>query len=597
MCGITAFYSFAPSAPLPLVNEVETVNDSMLARGPDGSGVWYSRDRSVALAHRRLAIIDLSDSGAQPMSDVAGSVIITFNGEIYNYRELRAELEALGTQFRSSSDTEVILHLYNTFGVSSVSRLRGMFSFAIWDCIRNRLFAARDHFGIKPLYYSERDGRIAIASQVKSLSRLTWVGKQVDVVARGAFYLLGYVPDPLTIYSNIKSLAAGSYLTVDQESGVSISKYYDVSNVIAGTGGFSSNLLGDTGRERFASLLRDSVRCHLIADVPTGVFLSSGLDSATITALATEVAGDGINTVTLAFEEYKNTQWDESYLAEEIACVYGTKHRRITISETEFKEHLCRILTAMDQPTIDGVNSYFISLAAREAGLKVALSGLGGDELFAGYPSFWQVPLMVSSTKPFATVPSLGKSIGDFLAKFGSSGSSSKQTRLLQYGTSYNGAYFLKRGLFMPEELPSILGVDESLFVLEKLSLLSELGATIHEIGSPRGRVTALELTWYMRSQLLRDSDWASMAHSLEIRTPLVDVRLFEGCLSLMKEGCITKGEMANVPSRELPQSVLRRKKTGFVVPIYRWLREEAGGVRGAEWGPKDWAKFVVNQF
>jgi asparagine synthase (glutamine-hydrolysing) len=350
-----------------------------------------------------------------------------------------------------------------------------------------------------------------------------------------------------------------------------------------------------------ASTLRDSVAHHLIADVPVGVFLSSGLDSTTLAALAAEQGGV-LRTVTLGFEEFRGLPDDETPLAEMVASRYGAQHQTIWITRRDFQDEAERIFHAMDLPTRDGVNTYFVSLAAKRAGLKVALSGLGGDELFGGYTSFRDVPRAANT---FAFLPPgspFGRAFRVVSAPVLKHFTSPKYAGLLEYGGSYGGAYLLRRGLFMPYELPEFLDADLVREGWNELQTIACLDATIAGVRSPRAKVSALEMNWYMRGQLLRDSDWAGMAHSLEIRVPLVDMELLRTVAPTLAANPPTKRDMADAPRKKLPPEILNRSKTGFRVPLQDWFMGETPGhnvqePNSADLGLRGWTKYVYRQF
>jgi len=450
MCGLNGIYAYRDSAPAVVPQELRATRDHMAARGPDGLGEWISADGRIGLGHRRLSIIDLSDAAAQPMSSADGTLVVVFNGEIYNYRELRRDLESAGRDFRSHSDTEVLLHLYAERGPAMVHALRGMFAFAIWDAARRRLFLARDPYGID-----------------------------------------------------------------------------------------SGALVG---------LMRDAG------------------------------AGD-IQTLTLAFAEFRGRSDDEAPLAAEVARHYGTCHTTRTVTADEFQDDLPRIFAAMDQPSIDGINTWFVSKAARELGLKVAVSGLGGDELFGGYPSFADIPRWVRWLAPAARIPTLGKTLRRLSApvldtSWLRSRLSPKLPSLLEYGGSDAGAYLLRRGLYLPWELESRLDRETLHEGLRQLNPLARVSAQLDPpLRTPFARVATLESSLYMCNQLLRDTDWASMAHSLEIRVPLVDARLLEQVapLTLVAPPGTTKGWLAEAPTSPLPPRIAQRRKTGFAIPVGPW--------------------------
>jgi asparagine synthase (glutamine-hydrolysing) len=596
VCGIAAIFAYSEEAPPVQGEELLRIRDAMTARGPDGEGLWLSRDGRVGLAHRRLAIIDLSNAGAQPMANEAGDLILVFNGEIYNYQELRARLESKGYVFRSHSDTEVLLHLYAHLGEAMVHELRGMFAFAIWDENKQGLFLARDPFGIKPLYYADDGATFRVASQVKALLAGGQIDRALQPAGHVGFFLWGSVPEPYTLYKNIMELPAGTSLWIDRSGKNKKSNFCLISREL---GNYNYPELGiDLGevQETLRDSIVDSIKHHLIADVPVGIFLSSGLDSITLTALASEIESNSLNTITLVFEEYKGTPNDESPIAESIAQYYHTKHQSIMISLRDFQDNLEHLLNAMDQPSVDGVNTYFVSKIAAESGLKVAISGLGGDELFGGYPSFSQIPQMVKWVKPTSYLPLLGKLFRGCTRKFVGRFYSPKYAGLLEYGGSFGGAYLLRRSLFMPWELEDLLDGDLVREGWQELQTLGSLETNIQGIESDRLKVSALEMSRYMRNQLLRDSDWASMAHSLEIRVPLVDIQLLRNVIQLLASSHPpNKKSFARTPKKPIPTQVLNRKKTGFSIPVQEWLLQETiAGPR--ERGIRAWAKMVYRE-
>ncbi|MAI49481.1 MAG: asparagine synthase (glutamine-hydrolyzing) [Rhodospirillaceae bacterium] len=569
MCGIAGIFAYDSSAPPVDRDALLRMSNSMISRGPDGEGNWVSENLRTGFAHRRLSIIDLSDSGAQPMQMDGGRLMITYNGEIYNFRELRAELEQQGRRFRSESDTEVLLHLYDRDGAAMVERLRGMFAFAIHDCKKQAVFLARDGFGIKPLYYANDGRTLRFASQVKALL----AGGDIDTAPSAAglagIYVWGSVPEPWTLFDNIRSLPAGSTMWVDATGAGEPVKFFDVTHELER----ASETPEQWSWENLRNALLDTLQHHLVADVPVGAFLSAGLDSATIVALAAELQPNALRSVTLAFEEFDNTEFDEAALAEKIASHYDTSHRTERLKGADFHAEYRRLCSAMDQPTIDGVNTYFVSKVAAETGLKVAMSGLGGDEMFGGYPSFRQIPQLAETLGKIPGMRCAGQLFRKIFGPTISAVKSPKYAGLFEYGTTYADVYLLRRALFMPWELPNLMGSTMARDGWEELEEITGRRQQVDSLHTPRTKVSALEATWYMRHQLLRDSDWAGMAHSLEIRVPLVDTVLFRRIAPmLVSKTPPGKRDMAASPTKPLPDTVLNRSKTGFAVPMPDWL-------------------------
>ncbi len=594
MCGIAGIYNYSNNTPLVDVSELTRIKDYMAARGPDGKGLWVSENKRCGLAHRRLAIIDLTEAGHQPMSTPDGQFHISFNGEIYNYPQLKAELEQKGHRFKSQCDTEVLLHLYQEHGADMLYKLRGMFAFAIWDEQDQKLFLARDHFGIKPLYIANNGKSIRFASQVKALLAGGQINTTPEPAGLVGFYLWGSIPEPFTRYQGIRALPAGSYLTIDAKGHSQQHSYFDLNQALRAPETPLTPLSKNEALEQLHLALADTVKQHLIADVPVGIFLSAGLDSTTLLALASEVSSDPLHTLTLGFNEYKNTAHDESILAQHVAEHYQSQHQTLWVQQADFATEREALLHAMDQPSIDGVNTYFVCKAAKETGLKVALSGVGGDELFGGYPSFNELPKLVKSLKPFSIIPGLGKGFRLVSAPILKHYTSPKYAGLFEYGSNYEGAYLLRRGLYMPWELPQVLDTETIKQGWQDLNGLIAVKQTHNGIKQTHLKVSALETAYYLRNQLLRDTDWASMAHSLEVRTPLIDIELFKAITQLAYTGNpANKIDMAISPNKQLPNDILNKPKSGFSIPVTEWLRNDKG--EKTERGLRPWAKKLIN--
>jgi asparagine synthase (glutamine-hydrolysing) len=585
MCGIAALFAYGDFAPAVDANEIEAIAEWMRPRGPDAGGTWISSDRRVALGARRLAIIDLTAEGTQPMTDVEGELRIVFNGEIYNHRQLRQRLERLGARFHSSTDTEVLLQLYRREGPAMVELLRGMFAFAIWDPRERRMFVARDPYGIKPLYISDDGHTVRLASTVKALLAGGQISRAHGPAGTAGFWLMGSVPEPHTIFRDIRAVEAGTSFFVDARGVRDTRRFYSIAATLAR--GMQHEAAAHLVHPPLLvrELVTDSLRHHLVSDVPVGAFLSSGIDSSALVMLATEAAGQAPRTVTLRFEEFRGSDFDEAPLADRFARHVGSDHVTRLVTRDEFLADLPAIFAAMDQPTIDGTNTWFVSKASAERGLKVAISGLGGDELFGSYPSFRDLPRIVAAARiPFA-VSAAGR-----LAR------NPKASATARYGKTWPGAYLLKRGLFLPDDLPALMGAGEAHDALEQLSMLEHIGKTIDpDPGSPFARVAAFEAALYMRNQLLRDTDWSSMAHSLEVRTPLVDATLLRQIAPLLLvEKARCKQHFAASPRNPLPPWLSGRKKTGFSVPLAEWMQLPDDGTSTRM---RSWARVVMERW
>lgn len=580
MCGFAAILATRQAAARVDAGELLKMRERMTARGPDGAGSWLAPTGHVGLAHRRLSIIDTSPAGAQPMTSADGRLRIVFNGEIYNFRQLKAQLEAAGARFQSHSDTEVILELYRRHGIDLLPRLRGMFAFALWDEDKQGMLLARDHFGIKPLYVSDDGTTIRAASQVKALMAGGAIADDPDPAGHTGFFLWGHVPEPHSLYRAIHPLPAGSWMWADIDGDRRQGCFFDLTATLADP---PSSQIG------LAQAMADSVHAHLEADVPVGVFLSAGLDSTTIAGLAAAQSQGPIKTVTLGIREFAGSDNDEVPLAEAVARHYGTQHTSVRITAADFIANRDAILADMDQPSVDGVNTWFVARAASHLGLKVVLSGLGGDELFGGYPSFNRIPRITAWTRPLGGIPGLGRLARHLSTPWIGRLVSPKAAGLLEYGPTTPGAYMLLRALLMPWELTRELDPDFVRAGLAALSPSSALERMTMGLGTPRQAISALESSLYMRSQLLRDSDWAGMAHGLEIRTPLVDIGLFRQVAFMLATGQdVGKLDMAATVQPPLPAVILERRKTGFNVPVSQWLGETS--LRG-------WARHVYRAF
>jgi asparagine synthase (glutamine-hydrolysing) len=576
MCGINGVYSYNLAARDVDLDAMIRVREHMKARGPDGKGAWIADHRRVGLAHRRLAIIDLSEGGHQPMSVDGGRTVITFNGEIYNYRNLRRDLEQRGHKFKSESDTEVLLRSYNEFGIDMVSRLQGMFAFALWDDTRKRLVLARDPYGIKPLYYSDDGWTVRFASQARALLQDPAVSGNLEPAGIVGFYLLGSVPDPLTLWQEIKAVPAGCTVTIGNLGACEPKPYFRITEVLAKKSGMSGEISAEDACDLLRTAVKESVRRHLVADVPVGIFLSSGRDSGALLGLMNDVGYSQIKAITVAFGEFQNTADDETPLAEAIATQYGAQHYARRVAYHEFADDLPAILQAMDQPSIDGINTWFASKAAKEAGLKVALSGLGADELLGGYQSFETVPRFRHWIGPLSLFPGAGRAsriIAAGLLPYVAPNVSHKAAGLVEYSGTWAGAWLLARGLFMPWEIERFLGTDLAREGFRRLAPLPKIRALLEpQPKEPLAIVSALESQLYMRNQLLRDSDWAGMAHGVEIRVPYVDSTLLVDAPAI---GMLPNGKdmLTRLPSRPLPEASRERRKTGFSIPLRAWLR------------------------
>ncbi|MDE2579617.1 MAG: asparagine synthase (glutamine-hydrolyzing) [Hyphomicrobiales bacterium] len=580
MCGIAGVFSLDGQSVAAAEPIVAAINGSQRRRGPDGEGIWRAPGGDAVFGHRRLAIIDTRAEGAQPMRDATGRWTIVFNGEIYNYRALCRELENAGRRFETKSDTEVLINCIAEWGEAGLSRLIGMYAFALYDGLKRELWLARDPFGVKPLYYAIENGRLWFASQARALARAAPVDAKTDNAAAAGFFLHGYVPEPLTWWRGVRALSPGcSWRLRCGEAPAQAQAFFSLSAL------FAQAAPQPMQAQDLRAVLTESVQRHFVSDVPVGIFLSSGVDSIAIAALARDAACN-FSTITLAFDDYRGERADEAPLAEAAADALGVRHDTVRLSQDDFLASIDDYFDQMDQPSTDGLNVFLVSRAAARAGLKVALSGLGGDELFGGYPSFADAPRIAALGRAMPLRAPLGAMAGRFGAPLARLfGLNHKTPYLLRYAGDIERAYFLRRCLRVFEELDATQWADG----LARLKQEQTPEPPPSDI-SPHAQVAFLEMTRYMRNQPLRDADWASMAHSLELRVPFLDVALLRALApAIISSAPPRKADLA-AAAGPLAVAAWQRGKTGFATPVDRWIG-------GAEPGLMPWADRVAARF
>jgi asparagine synthase (glutamine-hydrolysing) len=569
MCGIAGLIRESGLAPGDF-DAVGRVLSAQFSRGPDGNGIY--NDALAVLGHCRLAIIDLSSAGQQPMSNEDGSLWVTFNGEIYNHQELRDQLVSAGHVFRSRTDTEVLVHGYEEWGISGLlERLRGMFAFALYDT-RGNLLLARDRLGIKPLYYHAAPGVLLFASEVKALLHSGLVPSERDRKALAGFLIAGAVPAPLTMIKGVSCLQPGHW--AQWKDGIlNVRRYWDLE--------CPPSAYSEPDPEELKSTLEDTVRRHLISDVPLGVFLSGGVDSAGLVALASRIRkrlhSDPLMTLTVVFDE---GEYSEGAAASDLASHFQTSHQEVRVTAADFQKELPAFIGAMDQPTNDGVNSWFVSKAAKQAGLKVVLSGLGGDEVFWGYKHYrW--------LKHGAWLGQCPGSLRYLLAQTGYQWGRLRgrdnwmRTAWLRSGSSSERAYLTMRGFFAPDQVARLMDMNQA----ELDTAVDEHFGTLHAGSDPSATaINYLEIKRYLHDQLLRDTDVFSMAHSIEARVPYLDHVLVERLWNTRPELKLDKSMNKPLLVRAVDNaSVFRagaRPKRGFTFPMARWLKTSAPEMR-----------------
>jgi len=573
MCGIFGIVANKARIPEGLL---ERGTRSLAHRGPDDSGtvVLHSNERSneIGLGNRRLAILDLSPLAHQPMHDSTTGNWIVYNGEIYNFRAVKQELEHEGVNFTSHSDTEVLLKAYARWGESCLAKFRGMFAFALWNASRQCLFLARDPMGIKPLYYAQRGAFFLFASEVRSLLGTGLLPSRIDRAGLLNYLTYGSAYDPLTLVEGIHALPAGHSLTW-KDGSTEISRYWDLID----DGDADPPKAGDEQQasKQLQPVLEEAVRLQLVSDVPVGVFLSGGIDSSAVVSILSR-GGVMPSTFSIVFRE---ADFSEAEHSRAIAKKFRTDHHEINISQSDVLPAIPSALAAMDLPTMDGINTYFVSRETRAAGIKVALSGLGGDEVFAGYSSFRTVPRMERFAHMWKRVP---RSIrGSVASVFSGLAPHTDQNRKLAALARANGRilhpYFVSRMLFTPEQGDDLYPIADSAITAAARASQCQLVQRSRRL-DPVNRVSYLESRCYMLNTLLRDSDFMSMSQGLELRVPLIDHELAKKVLALpgaWKLNGTPKKLLVDTLADSLPNEIVYRRKRGFTLPFEHWMRQE----------------------
>jgi asparagine synthase (glutamine-hydrolysing) len=568
MCGIAGFslfnYQEGGNASL------EAMHKAIVHRGPDASGIYL--DEHIGLCHRRLSILDLSEAGNQPMYSADNHLVIVFNGEIYNFLELRADLEQQGVTFKSHTDTEIILALYAREGVKCLDKLNGMFAFALWDKTKQELFIARDRLGKKPLYYFSDKGRFAFGSEIKAILALQDIPREIRLDAVHDFFAYQYVPDPKSIFKHIHKLPPAHYLILDK-NGFSIKEYWDLS---------FKHVTGDseeTNKQKLKTLLEKVTKQRMISDVPLGAFLSGGVDSSGVVAMMAEASDTPVKTCTIGFD---NKAYNEADFAREIAEKYHTEHHEFTVHQN-VAEQLEHIASFFDEPFADPslVPTFFVSELARKA-VTVALAGDGGDEMFAGYEKYTTDNIENKLRNKFpesirkSIFPSLAKIVGALPGSLGRKGKS------LLTSLSHDPAmgFFITNSmmtddmwnkLVKPEVAATLNGYHPSQYTLD---MYNKADGPDH-----LSKILYTDIKTYMTGDILVKVDRMSMANSLEVRAPILDYQVAEFAATLPSSQKYRDGEkkylLKEVFKPFIPDTLLYRKKMGFSTPLDEWFRGE----------------------
>lgn len=593
MCGICGVIGMEP------VQRAEAITRRMMQalhhRGPDEDGLLVAP--AVSLGMRRLSIIDLP-GGGQPVFNEAGNVAVVFNGEIYNFRDLRSVLEAHGHVFRTRSDTEVIVHAYEQWGEECLRKLRGMFAFAVWDGRESggpgelargaKIVLARDRLGIKPLYYARTDGALLFASEVRALIASGHVAARLAPDSLEAYLLFGSVAEPATLVEGIFSLPPGHYAEIPAAVPAPEPQpklYWSFSEAARKNSDPAPKTL-EAAAGQLRPLLEETVREHLMADVPLGVFLSSGIDSTALVALASRSQAD-LHTFTVVFPEQR---FSEAELSRQTARRFKTNHREMLLTPDQMVEQLDQAVTSLGQPSMDGLNTYFVSWAARQAGLKVALSGLGGDEVFGGYSTFATVPRAAAVARLGRWIPgSLRRFTAGAAVRISGSDAVRKAAATWRSPGELPHAYYFARLLFTPSWVRRLLspyldsrasGRDGAAAKPPWRTRLEQTALRAQCLDAYTG-VSCFEMEAYMVNTLLRDTDAVSMANSLEVRVPMLDHRLVEfvGRLpqAVKSQAGVPKALLIEALNDLLPQEVVGQRKRTFTLPWEVWLRGPLG--------------------
>jgi len=568
MCGIAGF---ADSTGRVAPEVLDVASRAIAHRGPDDEGRQIVRMNNgrghVGLANRRLSILDLSPAGHQPMCDPASGNWIAYNGEVFNFRDVREQLQRQGVVFQSQSDTEVILKAYGMWREQCLDRFRGMFAIAIWDVQRQRLFLARDRLGKKPLYYWYDGTKLLFASEVRALLATDLIPRRINHVAVEHFLTFGSVGEEETLIESIQALPPASYLTW-QDGQIEGHEYWDPVAISLGNRPRSE----DSALSRLRTLLSESVHLRMVSDVPVGIFLSGGIDSSALVAILSR-GGQKINTFSIVF---KDTDYNEGQFSRAVARRFQSEHHEIELMPGDFLDSVPEALAALDQPSVDGSNSFVISREVRRTGLKVALSGLGGDEIFGGYDTFRSVPQMERFLSFRRWLPAPVRTTVSRAFRDRGNDRARKLATLIAGNGSDLHPYFLARALFTANVQRELRCSREPSPQLK--AAMSRLLARCAGLDAV-GRVSYLELRSYMATMLLRDTDCMSMAHGLEVRTPFLDHILVEYALSIPGEIKLSKQTpkhlLVKAMDGMLPDEIVYRPKRGFTLPFEHWLRNE----------------------
>ena len=594
MCGISGIINNSKNFN-EIIKIIKKIIIAQNNRGPDNNDIWLSSCNKVALGHNRLSIIDLTNNANQPFISHDGNFIITFNGEIYNYLEIKKELLNSNVKFKSNSDTEVLIEAYKKWGINFLLKLRGMYAFAIYDKIKKKTFLARDPFGIKPLYYINKNKVFYFASEIKALKQINNIDFKKSNNSILQYYIWGNMVGNKTLYDDIYSLEEGSYKVIDDKGDVFDCKFANIKEEIINSNKSNfknKNELGDYLKEIFD----ETVSYHHVSDVPVSILLSSGIDSSVIAASSKN--NKNLNSLTLEFPNNKNEK-GEGYLAKKTAKINNIEHYVNNISEDEMSSLTNFFFKKMDSPTNDGLNVYYISHLAKKLKSKVIISGIGGDEFFMGYPSFNRIPKInnfLSKLKYNENIDKAYQYFSKILIK--TLRLNPKISKIYSHGSETEKTFFLQRSLFTKEEIEEILDKDVFIQAWKELNILEKLNKDIYKIENHKLKIMFLEIKYYLIPKLLRDADWASMSNSVELRTPFIDWQFFKKLLPLLKSNItIDKLFLANLYKDNIPNEIFKRKKTGFSLPYRSIMKKVYKSHIKYNHPNKDWSLLSINKY
>jgi asparagine synthase (glutamine-hydrolysing) len=579
MCGIVGIYSLYRRVD---ENLLISMRDTMKHRGPDDAGLYISGDGRLGLGHRRLSILDLSSAGKQPMSDSSNTFWISYNGEVYNFKELRHELEDKGYEFRNKTDTEVLIYLYKEYGKDFVHKLRGMFAFGIWDENSKKLFLVRDRIGIKPLYYTSCNGQFIFASEIKAILKHPDVKRKVNMDAFYHYLTFVSTPAPSTLFEGIYKLPAGHTLTVNEDGSTKVEEYWDVFDNVSPLVDKPESFY----TESILDILKESVKYRMVSDVPVGIFLSGGVDSSTNTALFSELTNEPVKTFSIGFKDQES--YNEFQYARKIAELFHTDHHEVVIDVDDLIGFLPELVFFQDEPIADPVcvPIYFVSKLARDNGVIVCQVGEGSDELFCGYPYWRRVLKFNNDIVPYLRIiPSFIRKLGLNLMEIagkGQTGQYEMLRRVHQNESIFWGGSFA----FKESEKEQILSKSLRKFYAGKTS--HEVIKYYYDMFMERSPIkdylhfmSYIDLKFRLPELLLMRVDKMSMATSLEARVPFLDHKFVEFAMSITQNVKYQNNELKYILKKSvehlIPNEIVYRKKQGFRVPVTEWFLEKLG--------------------